>query len=81
MLPFWSLNSERTVKICTRDDPGRLWWRLLWKNCLGAMMKILKMSLEFIPVHFILCRLPLILLGQAEQCLLGVQVPEKSFWR
>lgn len=37
--------------------------------------------LEFLPVHFILCRLPLILLGQAEQCLLGVQLPEKSFWR
>lgn len=39
-------------------------------------MKILKMSLELILVHFILCRLPLILLGQAEQCLLGVQVSE-----
>lgn len=39
-------------------------------------MKILKMSLEFIPVHFILCKLPLILLGQAEQCLLRVQVPD-----
>lgn len=39
-------------------------------------MKILKMSLELILVRFILCRLPLILLGQAERCLLGVQVLE-----
>lgn len=39
-------------------------------------MKIQKMSLELIPVPFILCRLPLILLEQAEQCLLGIQVPE-----
>lgn len=39
-------------------------------------MKILKMPLELIPVHFILSRLPLILLGQAEQCPLGVQVPK-----
>jgi len=29
-----------------------------------------------LPVHFTLCRLSLIVLGQAEQCLLGVQVPE-----
>lgn len=27
-------------------------------------------------MHFILCRLSLIVLGQAEQCLLGVWVPE-----
>lgn len=39
-------------------------------------MKVLKMSLELISVPFILCRLPLILLEQAEQCLSGVQVPE-----
>lgn len=39
-------------------------------------VKIMKMSLELIPVHFTLCNSSLIVLGQAEQCLLGVWVPE-----
>lgn len=41
-----------------------------------AVEKVMKMSLELMTVHFTLCRLSVTVIGQAEQCLLGVQVPE-----
>lgn len=76
MLPFWSLNSKRTDNIFTREDLSGLWWRLLRKILIGSCDEDSEDVIRVDSCAFHPCTLPQILFGQAEQCLLGVQVPE-----